>query len=305
MLSMAERLPPLKALRVFECAARHLSFTKAAQELHVTQAAVSHQIKALEDHLGFKLFRRLNRALLLTDAGQSYAPAIAEAFEGIHQATHRLLSQQDDSPLTVSVLPSFASTWLVPRLGAFRRAHPHIDLLIDPNPALVDLERGNVDVAIRYGLGDDPRLHHCRLMSEDLFPVCAPALLRGARALRRPEDLRRVELLHDDDHSFWRTWLAAAGIDGVDVSRGPIFMDSSMLLQAAMDGQGVAIARSVLVADALADGALARPFQLSISTRFAYFLVCLPERAMQPKIARFRDWLLSQVSATDISGVAA
>ena len=311
---MNPRLPPLNALRAFECAARPLSFTRAAGELHVTQAAVSHQVKALEDFLGFKLFRRLNKSLLLTDAGQTYGPALSEAFEQIRQATRRVLNSQDEGPLTVSVLPSFASRWLVPRLGRFRLAHPEIDLLIEPNPAPVDLERGNVDVAIRYGLGNYPKLHREKLMSEDLFPVCAPALLSGPGALKELADLRRAALLHDDDHSHWRAWLQAAGVDDVDVSRGTIFTDSGMLLQAAMDGQGVAIARSVLVGDALASGALVRPFHLSMSTRFAYFVLCLPERAGQAKIAHFREWLLREVesggaqrtsSPTTTPGVAA
>lgn len=292
---MNPRLPPLNALRSFECAARHLSFTRAAEELHVTQAAVSHQVKALEDFLGFKLFRRLNKSLLLTDAGQTYGPALSEAFEQVRQATRRVMSSHDHGPLTVSVLPSFASSWLVPRLGRFRQAHPDIDLLIDPNPAPVDLERGSVDVAIRYGAGDYPGLHCEKLMTEDLFPVCAPQLLQGQHPIRGADDLRHAQLLHDDDHSHWRAWITAAGVKGVDVSRGTIFTDSSMLLRAAMEGQGVAIARSVLVADALASGTLVRPFELSMSTRFAYFALCLAERAEQPKIARFRDWLVEEI----------
>ncbi len=291
---MTNRLPPLNALRAFECAARHLSFTRAAQELHVTQAAISHQVKALEDHLGFKLFRRLNKSLLLTDAGQAYGPALSEAFGLIQQATRRLVSQEASGPLTVSVVPSFASTWLVPRLGRFRQQHPDIDLLIDPNPAMVDLQRGAVDVAIRYGLGDYPGLSCDWLMSEDLFPVCAPQLLNGGTPLEQPHDLRHFPLLHDDDHSYWQTWLKAAGVSNVDALRGTVFTDSGMLLQAAMAGQGVAIARSVLVADALDTGALVRPFDLSMTTRLAYFLLTLPERYEQPKLQRFRDWLIGE-----------
>ena len=300
---MNERLPPLNALRAFECAARHLSFTRAAQELHVTQAAVSHQVKALEEHLGFKLFRRLNKALLLTDAGQAYAPALSDAFNLLRQATQRVMSSEASSPLTVSVLPSFASRWLVPRLGDLRQHHPDIDLLIDPNSAVVDLARGTVDVAIRYGLGEYPGLVSDRLMSEDLFPVCAPKLLRTAEPLRQPQDLSHFPLLHDDDHSYWQAWLSAAGVDGVDVNRGTVFTDSSLLLQAAVDGQGVAIARSVLVQDALDDGTLVRPFDTRITTRFAYYVVMLPERAQHEKLARFREWLITQAQRTPLERV--
>ncbi len=293
---MSDRLPPLNALRAFECAARHLSFTRAAQELHVTQAAVSHQVKALEDYLGIRLFRRLNRALRLTDEGQVYAPALKEAFQQIRAATRRLRAQEATSPLTVSVLPSFAARWLVPRLGRYRLRHPEADLLIDPTPRLADLAQGEVDVAIRYGRGRYPGLTSWRLLGEDLFPVCSPALLDASGPLDRPRDLARVHLLHDDDHSDWRAWLDAVGSPEVNPGRGTVFTDSSMLVQAAIDGQGVAMARGVLADDALRQGLLVRPFAQSLPTEFAYYLVCLPERAEQPKIARFREWLLEEAA---------
>ncbi len=291
---MARRLPPLNALRAFEAAARHLSFTRAAEELHVTQAAISHQVKALEEHLGRKLFRRLNRALLLSDDGQAYLPSVSRAFALLNDATRNLLERDAPGPLTVSALPSFAARWLVPRLGRFRQIHPDIDLRIDPSAALTDFASGDVDVGIRYGRGKYPGLRADWLMTEDIFPVCSPALLSGEHPLRAPGDLEHQVLLHDDGHGDWRTWLLAAGIDRVDPTRGPIFTDSSMLIQAAMAGQGVALARGVLAADELAAGRLVRPFTLSLPTDYAYYLVCPQNTAEQPKIAAFRDWLLDE-----------
>ncbi len=291
---MARRLPPLNALRAFEAAARHLSFTRAAGELHVTQAAISHQVKALEEHLGRKLFRRLNRALLLTDDGQAYLPSVSRAFTLLNDATSDLLTKHAPGPLTVSALPSFAARWLVPRLGRFRHIRPDIDLRIDPSAALSDFAGGDVDVGIRYGRGKYPGMRADWLMTEDIFPVCSPALLEGPHPLRDPKDLEHQVLLHDDGHGDWRTWLLAAGVERVDPARGPIFTDSSMLIQAAMAAQGVALARGVLAADELAAGRLVRPFTLSLPTEYAYYLVCPVNTAEQPKITAFRDWLLSE-----------
>jgi LysR family glycine cleavage system transcriptional activator len=291
---MARRLPPLNALRAFEAAARHLSFTRAAGELHVTQAAISHQVKALEEHLGRQLFRRMNRALLLTDDGQAYLPSVSRAFALLNEATNDLLTKQAPGPLTVSALPSFAARWLVPRLGRFRQVQPDIDLRIDPSTALSDFAAGDVDVAIRYGRGRYPGLRTDWLMTEDIFPVSSPALVEGPHPIREPRDLQHQVLLHDDGHGDWRTWLLAAGVENVDPARGPIFTDSSMLIQAAMAGQGIALARGVLAADELAAGRLVRPFTLSLPTEFAYYLVCPEHTAEHPKIAAFRDWLLSE-----------
>ncbi len=291
---MVRRLPSLNALRAFEAAARHLSFTRAAEELHVTQAAISHQVKALEEHLGRKLFRRLNRALLLTDDGQAYLPSVSRAFTLLNDATSDLLTTQAPGPLTVSALPSFAARWLVPRLGRFRQIRPDIDLRIDPSAALSDFAGGDVDVGIRYGRGKYPGMRADWLMTEDIFPVCSPALLEGPHPLQDPGDLEHQVLLHDDGHGDWRTWLLAAGADRVDATRGPIFTDSSMLIQAAMAAQGVALARGVLAADELAAGRLVRPFTLSLPTEYAYYLVCPINTAEQPKIAAFRDWLLRE-----------
>ncbi|MFQ5785877.1 MAG: transcriptional regulator GcvA [Alphaproteobacteria bacterium] len=293
---MTRRLPPLNALRAFEAAARHLSFTRAAQELNVTQAAISHQVKALEDRLGVLLFRRINRALLLTDAGQAYLPPVRDAFDRLAEATARLHAQDSRGALTVSVLPSIATKWLVPRLGRFREAQPDIDVRIAPSLHLTDFAREDVDVALRYGRGVWPGLRADRLMTEDIFPICSPKLLDGPHPLRAPADLRHYTLLHDEGHGDWRVWLLAAGIDDIDPTRGTVFTDSGMLVQAAVEGQGVALGRSALAADDLAAGRLVRPFDVSLPAEFAYYLVCPEASAGRPKIAAFRDWLMAETA---------
>lgn len=295
---MAKFLPPLNALRAFEASARHLSFTRAAGELNVTQAAVSHQIKALEARLGTALFKRMNRALLLTDAGQAYVPAVREAFESIARATDQLMRRDRLGALTVSVLPSFAAKWLVPRLGRFRDAHPEIDVRISTDHHMVDFARQDVDMSIRYGNGDYPGLHCVRIMTEDVFPVCSPALLQGLHPLLKPADLKHHTLLHDDFRLDWRIWLLSAGVKGVDPDRGPAFTDSSMVVQAAVEGQGVALARSVLAASDLAAGRLVRPFDVSMPARWAYYAVCPLATRDNPKIKAFREWILAEAEKT-------
>ena len=200
------RLPSLNALRAFEAAGRHLSFTRAAEELHVTQAAVSHQIKSLEEQLGIRMFRRGPRGLLLTDAGQSYLPDVREAFQRLTFATDRLLEDDARGAITVSVLPSFAARWLVPRLTRFRADHPDVEVRVSADDRLADFDRDDVDEAIRYGRGDYPGLKSDRFLSEELFPVCSPDLL-ARLPLDRPEDLGRHTLLHDDMRIDWSVWL--------------------------------------------------------------------------------------------------
>lgn len=291
---MGRRLPPLNALRAFEAAARHLSFTRAAHELNVTQAAVSHQVKALEARLGLALFRRLNRALILTEDGQAYLPPVRDAFDAIAEATRRLEARLSGGALTVSTMDSFAAAWLVPRLGRFRAAHPDIDVRITITDRLVDFVRDDVDLGIRYGRGHYPGLRVVRLLTEDIFPVCSPALLRGDNPLRTPADLCHHTLLHDDMREDWRMWLMAAGVAGVDPTRGPAFSHSHLVLQAAADGQGVALGRGALVAHDLAAGRLVKPFDISLAADYAYYVVTLEAAAAQPKIAAFRDWLLEE-----------
>ncbi len=300
---MARRLPPLNALRAFEAAARHLSFTKAAEELYVTQAAVSHQIKALEAALGVQLFRRLNRRLMLTDAGQLYLPALTEAFDGIEAATGRLHADENAGSLSVSVANSLAAKWLLPRLPRFRERHPEIDVEISAADRLVDFGRDNVDMGIRYGLGNYPGLKVDPLMEDTVFPVCSPqlaegGLVDGSPPLRAPEDLHRHTLLHDDvgtgEAPNWRRWLTAAGVTGVNPERGPRYSHSSLVLQAAIDGQGVALGRSSLVSLDLEAGRLVQPFGPTLPSHYACYVVSPVATAERPKIKAFRDWLLEE-----------
>ncbi len=296
---MVRRLPPLNALRVFEAAARHLSFTRAAGELNVTQAAVSHQIKSLEERLGLSLFRRINRGLLLTDEGQTMLVPVSEALDLIAGALERLQSVESTGILTVSVLPSFAAKWLVPRLGRFTAANPDIDIRLSTTLELVDFVRDGVDIAVRYGRGEWPDLKTVKLMAEDIFPVCSPALLNGPNPLRRPQDLINHTLLHDEVHEGevdWRMWLLAAGVVEVDPSRGPGFLDSSMTLQAAIAGEGVALGRSVLVADDLAAGRLVKPFDVSHPAEYFYYTACPSANAERPKVQAFQKWLIDEAA---------
>ena len=303
---MADRkLPPLNALRAFEAAARQLSFTRAGQELHVTQAAISHQVKALEEWLGLALFRRRGRAIVLTENGQNYLAAVREGLDLLADATDRLTRRQESGILTVATLASFATAWLVPRLGRFRALHSDIDVRVAASDEMVDFGRDDVDLAIRYGSGDWPGLEIVPLMTEDLFPVCSPALLQGPHPLRHPEDLRYHTLLHDDMRETWRLWLLAAGVDGIDPDRGPGYNLSSLVIDAAVDGQGVALARSALVRNHLLAGRLVQPFELELPAEYAYYMVH-PARALEhPKVRAFRDWVLAEVQADNENKAAA
>ncbi|MFQ5985343.1 MAG: transcriptional regulator GcvA [Alphaproteobacteria bacterium] len=302
---MARRLPPLNALRAFEAAARHLSFTRAADELYVTHAAISHQVKALEERLGVELFRRLNRSVRLTDAGQAYLPVVRDAFDRIAEATERLRASDTTGALTVSTTHSFAVRWLVSRLGAFREKHPDIDVRLTPSLHLVDFAREEVDVAVRYGRGGWPGLRADRLLTLTVFLLCSPRLLEGRYPLRTPKDLRYHTLLHDDLGEDWRPWLLAAGVDGVDPTRGPRFHGASLVLQAAVEGQGVALTHSALAAADLAAGRLVKPFDISLPTDFAYYVVCPEASAERPKVAAFREWLLAEARGEEAAAPAA
>ena len=294
---MATQLPPLKSLPVFEAAGRHLSFTKAAGELNVTQAAVSHQIKGLEDWLGIDLFRRYNRRLALTEVGQAYLPSVRESLDALARATENLREAEDTGALTISVLTSFASTWLMPRLRRFRALHPEIDLRLDAEDGLADFAAGDVDIAIRYGHGDYPGMRVDRFLTEDIFPVCSPKLLEGPHPLRRPEDLRHHTQLHDTKRDDWQRWLLAAGFEALYSSHGPAFNFANMVLDAAIAGDGVALGRSAIAEEALADGRLVKPFEFSLPAEYAYYIVAPEATAERPKIAAFREWLLQEGAA--------
>lgn len=301
---MTRRLPNLNALKAFEAAARHLSFTQAAAELNVTQGAISHQVQGLEESLGLTLFRRMNRRLALTDAGRAYLPALTEAFDRIAGATERLKAQEETGQLTVTVLPSFAARWLLPRIGRFRQAAPEIDVMVSSRQQLVDLTREPVDCAIRFGLGQGryPELEETYLMGDTILPVMAPTLRDGRPPPRRPQDLKDYPLLHDEVGDMepaidWRRWLALAGADEVDWRRGASFTDSAFGVMAAIAGEGVALARVSLCLEDLVAGRLVQPFGPAVPLKQTYRLLVAREKAKWPKISRFRQWLLDEAAA--------
>ena len=296
---MPRRLPPLNALKAFEAAARHESFTRAAEELCVTQGAVSHQVKALEAELGLKLFNRERQRLVITEAGRSYLAVVRDAFDRIADGTERVLQRQSGGVLTVSTSPNFAAKWLVHRLARFGEAHPEIDLRVSASAHHIDFAREDVDLAIRHSDGNVPGLHVTRLCAEELFPVCSPALLKGRQPLRTPSDLRRFSLLHNSDRQGWKQWLDYAGAANVDNARGPVISQASMTIDAAVDGQGIALARTALAARDMISGRLVRPFGPAMPVPFAYWIVCPKTAAALPKITAFSDWLQAE-AAEDI-----
>jgi LysR family glycine cleavage system transcriptional activator len=290
---MTARLPSLNGLRAFEAAARHLSFTQAAAELNVTQTAISHQIRRLEEELGIRLFVRQNRALALTPKARDYLPGVRAAFNDLRLATDQLLRKDDDHVLTVSTLASLAAKWLLPRLTAFQEAHPGIDVRITTSTGLVDFKGGDVDAAIRYGRGHWPGLRAEWLMADEVFPVCSPALLTGKRPLQRPEDLRDHVLLHNTNNSDdWRLWLTASGLPA-DISKQPgiTFDLILMTVQAAIDGIGIAMGRTTYVQDDIAKGRLVVPFEIALPADAGFYLVSPEATADPPKLRAFRNWL--------------
>jgi LysR family glycine cleavage system transcriptional activator len=293
---MTARLPSLNGLRAFEAAARHLSFTLAASELNVTQTAISHQIRRLEEELGIRLFVRQNRALALTAEARDYLPGVRAAFNDLRLATDRLLRKDDDKVLTVSTLASLAAKWLLPRLTDFQEHHPGIDVRITTSTSLVDFQRDNVDAAIRYGRGQWAGLRADWLMADELFPVCSPSLLRGDKPLRCPEDLKSHMLLHTSNANSddWRLWLTAAGLPA-DIARQPgiTFDMIFMTIQAAIDGIGVAMGRTSYVQDDIAKGRLVVPFKIALPADAGFYLVAPEGRREAPKLAAFREWMIA------------
>src|SRR5882757_8591360 len=293
---MTARLPSLNGLRAFEAAARHLSFTLAAAELNVTQTAISHQIRRLEEELGIRMFIRQNRALALTPQARDYLPGVRAAFNDLRLATDRLLRKDGDKVLTVSTLASLAAKWLLQRLAAFQEAHPGIDVRITTSTTLVDFQRDNVDAAIRYGRGQWPGLRADWLMADELFPVCSPSLLQGNKRLECPEDLRDHVLLHTSNANSddWRLWLTAAGLP-TDLSKQPGITSDMifMTIQAAIDGIGVAMGRTTYVQDDITKGRLVVPFKIALPADAGFYLVSPHGRADSPKLAAFRHWLVA------------
>ena len=297
--AMARRLPPLNGLKAFEAAARSESFTRAAEELNVTQGAVSHQVKALEDILGLNLFRRERQRLILTDAGRDYLAVIRDALDQIAVGTERLLQRQESGALTVSTSPDFAAKWLVNRLGHFAEKYPDLDLRVSATTHYVDFARDDVDIAIRHGHGNWPGLDVQRLYSERLFPVCSPKLVTGRNRVTKVADLLKFPLLRLEDAKNWARLFEAAGVKA-SVGPGPVLNRASMLIDAAIDGQGIALARTALAAWDLINGRLVRPVDISLRVANTYWIVCPKAASNIPKIAIFRDWVRAAV-AEDLS----
>ncbi len=292
---MRLELPPLNAIPAFEASARHKSFTRAAEELFVTHGAISRQVKNLEDYLGQQLFRRLPRSLELTPAGRIYLEVVRQCLSQLSDGTKDMRRHQQDKPITISVIPSFAVRWLVPRLDRFYRAHPGIEVLLNASFAMVDFSKEDIDMAIRLGGGTWGGLNSDLLMTIDITPVCAPSLMAGDHSLTAPGSLAHHTLLHDTTRDGWRAWLRLAGVEGVDHQRGPLFNDHNVLLQAAIDGLGVALARKHLVREDLSSGRLIQPFPVWLPSEVAYYIV-YPKRRANDKLEAFRNWLLDEAS---------
>ena len=284
------RLPPLHALRAFEAAARLESFSRAADELHVTHGAVSHQVRALEEFLGAALFTRNGRRVALTAEGRVFADRVRAALRDIGEAANALRRSERANRLTVSLLPSFAARWLMPRIGRFMAAHPEITVNVQASLALVDFEREEVDLAIRFGSGDWPRVEAEKFMDDEYFPVASPRFNRG-RLPTRPAEIAKFRLVTSSDEP-WTPWFRAAGLKLAE-PQGPLFSDSSMVVQAAIDGRGIALVRRSIAEGDLAAGTLVRLFDVAIPAPGSYYLV-RPQRPASQKVLAFRAWMFEE-----------
>lgn len=301
---MKRDLLPLNSLRAFEAAARHLSFRRAAEELNVTPAAISQQIKQLEALVGSQLFIRTTRALALSELAEAALPAIRNGFDSLQDGVRSLQAHHDPGILTVSVSPSFGMRWLLPRLERFRQAHPGYEVRIDASNRLTDFSHGSVDIALRYGKGDYRQLTSERLIEDVAFPVCSPALTVPPHKLTEPEDLRDQTLLHVDwemeseSAPSWPRWLAHTGTRGVDTTRGIRFSMDDMAVSAAISGLGVVVAARAFVVGDLAAGRLVKPFpdNLDMPTVFHHYAVYPAQKARQPKVKAFLDWARSEAA---------
>lgn len=297
---MSDRLPPLTALRAFDAAARHMSFAQAASELNVTPAALSFQIKSLEEHLGTPLFRRLNRAVELTEAGRTLAPGAAEGFQTLSAAWIATKRLQDNSTLTVTAGPALTAKWLAPRLYDFARAHPEIDLRFSATLRNMDLARDDVDVAIRFGYGLDEDLYSVPIRKEWLTPVMTPEL---AEQFPTPQSLVEAPLIFDDSIGFlqppcdWPTWFRAVGIKFTP-QHGTHFSNADHAINAAVAGMGVVLGRRPMIIADLQEGRLVAPFKIAIETKARFRFLCLPGAEKRPQIEAFRDWFLAEIEKT-------
>ena len=293
---MARRFPPLSALRPFEAAARLESFSRAAEELSLTHGAVSHQVRALEEYVGVPLFARHGKRVALTSAGRGFAERVRGALEEIAAAADQLRTRRDDR-LTVSVLPSFASRWLMPRLIRFMDAHPSIEVNVIASTALANFRNDEIDVAIRFGVGPWPALVCEMFLEDEYFPVASPKMNRG-KLPRTPRELLAMRIIRED-RDYWKPWFERAGvpIEEATAARGPLFNDSTYALQAAARGEGVALARRSIVAEDLERGTLVRLFDIPVASRERYWFVSAKETAQAPKVRAFRDWVRAELAA--------
>ena len=292
---MARRLPPLNSLKCFEVAGRLLSFTAAARELNVTQAAISHQIKVIEEFLDVPLFDRYPRRLALSEQGKALLPEVTEAFDRVSQAIGSISQEKHSNLISVRLAPSFAAKWLSPRLKYFWLQFPEIDLCLYHTHGAVDFERGEIDIAVTYGKGDWPGVVADKLLGLDFFPVCSPAFLRNDKPLTELDNLRYYSLMHDANYECWRDWIELAGVQGIDSDKGTIIDDTNVLIQAAIDGQGIALGSTTFVEDHLESGKLIKPFDINLVNEFCYYVVCPEAHLKNPAVRAFKEWLLSLV----------
>ena len=303
---MLEQFPGLRSLRAFNAAARHLSFTRAADEMGVTPAAISHQIKELEDQIGVALFTRTSRSMVLTREGDILSTAATESLETLARAVKRIKRLENRKVLKVSASPSIAAKWLVPRLDRFLDQAPGAEVRVDVSTTALDFERDDVDIAIRFGQGRYPGLKSDLLFMDKIFPVCSPRIITKEKPLAQPKDLLRHTLIHLDYEAQgivwpnWKMWMLAAGINDFDDKRGLHFGQTSLTVQAAIDGHGVALGDSNLVTDDLASGRLVKPFELSLRapSQFAYHIVSPLDTSQNPLVEAFRQWALSEAKET-------
>lgn len=291
---MQRRLPPLNSMKCFEAAGRLLSFTDAANELNVTQAAVSHQIKVIEEFLGFPLFTRYPRRIVLTKQGKALLPNVIEAFDKLSIAIESINEDQSSNMVTVRLAPSFAAKWLSPRLKYFWLEYPDINLSLFHAHAPVDFEREEFDLAVTYGKGQWPGVVSEPLLSLDFFPVCCPSFMKNDKPLTHIDNLRYYTFLHDANYECWTEWLNLAGANNIDANKGMIIDDTNVLIRAAIDGQGVALCSTVFIENHLKSGKLVKPFDITLRNDFAYHVVSTEKKLSNPAVHAFKDWLLNQ-----------
>ena len=290
-----KEFPSLNFLHTFESVARHLSFTNAAKELFVTQAAVSHQIKALEEYLGVKLFHREKRKVLLSDEGQKLLPSVVSGLQGIADSLDNIRNYESEDTIVVGVGSSFSANWLVHRLGAFYQKYPEVNLNLKISNNDPDFGADGTDLAVVWGKGDWQGLMYQKLMVVEFTPVCSPDLLKKTHPLKTPEDLIYYPLLDDPDYNIWQEWLEEAGIPERKYKRRTVIRDSNVLIHSTLDGHGIALCAVGIVQEYLDSGQLIRPFDLSITGGGFYYLV-YPEKALRKPLVRlFKTWLLKEV----------